>query len=46
MYSKDKIVYQITNGKPPMPAFKGRLKADQIAGLADYVLNQADNGWQ
>ena len=46
MYSKDKIVYQITNGKPPMPAFKGRLKADQIAGLADYVLYQADNGWQ
>ncbi|NEQ06972.1 MAG: c-type cytochrome [Moorea sp. SIO4E2] len=46
MYSKDKIVYQITNGKPPMPAFKGRLKADQIAALADYVLYQADNGWQ
>ncbi|NEO79717.1 MAG: c-type cytochrome [Moorea sp. SIO4G3] len=45
MYSKDKIVYQITNGKPPMPAFKGRIPADQIAALADYVLYQADNGW-
>ena len=46
MYSKEKIVYQITNGKPPMPAFKGRIPADQIAALADYVLYQADNGWQ
>ncbi|OLT59272.1 hypothetical protein BJP37_09685 [Moorena bouillonii PNG] len=46
MYSKDKIVYQITNGKPPMPAFKGRLKPDVITALADYVLYQADNGWQ
>ncbi|NEO42450.1 MAG: c-type cytochrome [Moorea sp. SIOASIH] len=45
MYSKDKIVYQITNGKPPMPAFKGKLKEEQIAALADYVLYQADNGW-
>ncbi len=45
MYSKDAIVYQITNGKNAMPRFGGRLKPEQIEALAEYVLEQADLGW-
>lgn len=45
MYSKEKIVYQVTNGKNAMPAFRGRLKPDQIDAVADYVLEQAELGW-
>lgn len=45
MYSKEAIVYQVTNGKNAMPAFRGRLKPDQIDAVADYVLEQADLGW-
>ncbi|NEP09258.1 MAG: c-type cytochrome [Symploca sp. SIO1A3] len=44
-YSLDKIVYQITNGKDPMPGFKGHLKPDQIEDVATYVLEQAEKGW-
>jgi cytochrome c6 len=29
-----------------MPAFKGRLKAEQIENVAAYVLQQADKGWK
>ncbi|MEL6778077.1 MAG: c-type cytochrome [Cyanobacteria bacterium J06597_16] len=39
------IVYQVTNGKNAMPAFGGRLTADQIEDVAAYVNNQAENGW-
>ena len=46
MYSAEAIVYQVTNGKGAMPAFKGRLKAEQIENVAAYVLQQADNGWK
>jgi cytochrome c6 len=46
MYTAEAIVYQVTNGKGAMPAFKGRLKAEQIENVAAYVLQQADNGWK
>ena len=46
MYDIDKIKTQVTNGKMAMPAFGGRLTADQIENVATYVLSQADNGWQ
>ncbi len=45
MYSKEKIVYQVTNGKNAMPAFGKRLSPEQIESLAEYVLAQADAGW-
>ncbi len=41
----EKIVYQVTNGKAAMPAFKGRLTAEQIENVATYVLSQAEAGW-
>ena len=43
--SLEAIVYQVTNGKAPMPAFGGRLTDDQIKEVATYVLSQADAGW-
>lgn len=45
MNSAEKIVYQVTNGKNAMPAFKGRLTDDQIASVAEYVLQQSETGW-
>ncbi|MBV6623934.1 MAG: c-type cytochrome [Rivularia sp. (in: Bacteria)] len=45
MYSKEAIVYQVTNGKNAMPAFGKRLSSEQIESLAEYVLAQADKGW-
>ncbi|WGV23524.1 cytochrome c6 PetJ [Halotia branconii] len=45
MYSAEAIIAQVTNGKNAMPAFKGRLKPDQIADVAAYVIEQADKGW-
>jgi mono/diheme cytochrome c family protein len=27
----------VTNGKPPMPSFKGQLSADEIEAVAQYV---------
>ncbi|MEM8502158.1 MAG: c-type cytochrome [Cyanobacteria bacterium P01_D01_bin.1] len=39
------IVYQVTNGKNAMPAFGGRLTADQIEDVAAYVNDQAESGW-
>jgi cytochrome c6 len=47
-YGKDTveaIVAQVTNGKNAMPAFKGRLSADQIESVAMYVLEKSDKGW-
>lgn len=46
MNSADKIIYQVTNGKLAMPAFKGRLKDEEIESVAAYVLEQAENGWK
>jgi cytochrome c6 len=45
MYSAEAIIAQVTNGKNAMPAFKGRLKPQQIEDAAAYVLSQADKGW-
>ncbi|MCG9890129.1 MAG: c-type cytochrome [Thermosynechococcaceae cyanobacterium MS004] len=45
MYSAEAITTQVTNGKNAMPAFGGRLGADDIANVAAYVLSQADKGW-
>jgi cytochrome c6 len=39
------IIYQVTNGKNAMPAFSGRLTAEQIEAVAAYVNDQAENGW-
>jgi cytochrome c6 len=35
----------VTNGKGAMPAFQGRLSAQDIADVAAYVLSQAEKGW-
>jgi len=40
IWSKDAIIYQITNGKNGMPAFGGRLTKDEISEIASYVLMQ------
>ncbi|TVP57922.1 MAG: cytochrome C6 [Nodularia sp. (in: Bacteria)] len=45
LYSAEAIISQVTNGKNAMPAFKGRLKSEQIENVAAYVLEQADKGW-
>ena len=45
MYSVEAITTQVTNGKGAMPSFKGRLKSEQIADVASYVLSQADQDW-
>lgn len=45
MNSADAIIYQVTNGKMAMPAFRGRLSEDQIESVAAYVLSQAEKGW-
>ena len=39
------IKYQVTNGKAAMPAFTGRLTAEQIEDVATYVLAQSEKGW-
>ncbi|KOP26614.1 cytochrome C6 [Hapalosiphon sp. MRB220] len=46
MYSAEAIIAQVTNGKNAMPAFKARLKPEQIENVAAYVLEQADKGWK
>ncbi|BAT51578.1 cytochrome c6 [Nostoc sp. NIES-3756] len=46
MYSAQAIITQVTNGKNAMPAFKGRLKSEQIEDVAAYVLEQADKDWK
>ena len=45
MFSAEAIITQVTNGKNAMPAFRGRLKPDQIENVAAYVLEQAEAGW-
>lgn len=46
MYDIEKIKYQVIHGKAAMPAFGGRLTAEQIEDVAAYVLAQADKGWK
>ena len=41
----DAIIYQVTNGKNAMPAFRARLKPDQIENVAAYVKAQSESGW-
>ena len=45
MDSKEAIVYQVTNGKRAMPAYRNRLNSSQIEAVAEYVLSQAEKGW-
>jgi cytochrome c6 len=46
MNSLEAIQTQIYNGKSAMPAFGGRLTDEEITAVAQYVLQQAENGWQ
>ena len=45
MNSLEAIKNQVINGKTAMPAFKGRLKPEQIEDVAAYVLEQSQKGW-
>ncbi len=45
MDSAEAIIAQVTNGKAVMPAFKSKLKPEEIEAVAAYVLAQADKGW-
>jgi cytochrome c6 len=45
MNSAEAIITQVTKGKGAMPAFGGRLNAEQIENVAAYVLEQAEKGW-
>jgi mono/diheme cytochrome c family protein len=40
---RDSFLTVITNGRSGMPAFGDRLTADQIAALADFLLEQQGN---
>jgi cytochrome c6 len=43
--SADAIATQVTNGNGAMPAFGGRLSADDIQNVAAYVLEKSAAGW-
>ncbi|CCP38048.1 cytochrome c553 (plastid) [Chondrus crispus] len=45
MNSISAITKQVNNGKNSMPAFGGRLADDEIENVANYVLNQSEQGW-
>ncbi|MGL5925063.1 cytochrome c6 PetJ [Chroococcidiopsis sp.] len=45
MNSLEAIINQVTNGKNAMPAFKGKLNAQQIEDVASYVLEKSEKGW-
>jgi cytochrome c6 len=45
MASIEAIKTQVTNGKSAMPAFLGRLTADEIDDVAAYVLDKSEKGW-
>ena len=46
MDSAEAIIAQVTNGKNAMPAFKGRLKEEDIKAVAAYVLDQSAKDWK
>lgn len=46
MYSQAAIEEIVTYGKNNMTAFEDRLSQDEIATVAAYVLQQAENGWK
>ena len=35
--SYDKVIERVTNGKPPMPSFRGKLSASEIQAVARFV---------
>ncbi|NJL65163.1 MAG: c-type cytochrome [Methylacidiphilales bacterium] len=39
------IIYQVTNGKNAMPAFKNKLTEPDILEVATFVFQQAEQGW-
>ena len=45
MNSVTAITTQVKNGKNAMPAFGGRLTDEDIDNVANYVLNQSEQGW-
>lgn len=45
MNSVDAIKKQVTNGNGAMPAFGGKLSADDIEDVANYVLSKSEAGW-
>ncbi|MEL6779181.1 MAG: c-type cytochrome [Cyanobacteria bacterium J06597_16] len=45
MNDVSKIITQVTNGKNAMPSFQGRLTDDEIATVAQYVLDTSEAGW-
>ena len=44
--SQAAIIHQVQNGKNAMPAFKDKLTEAEIAEVAAYVFQQAEQGWQ
>ncbi len=45
MNSLEAIQTQVYDGKSAMPAFGGRLTDEEIAAVAQYVLQQSETGW-
>lgn len=43
--SIEAIIYQVTNGKNAMPAFKDKLTAEEILIVSAYVFEKAEKGW-
>lgn len=43
--SIEAIIHQVQNGKNAMPAFKGKLSAEEILEVAAYVFQNAEQGW-
>jgi cytochrome c6 len=39
------IIHQVQNGKGAMPAFKNKLKEQEILEVAAYVFQQSEEGW-
>jgi len=39
------IIHQVHNGKNAMPAFKDKLSYEEILQVADYVFQNAEQGW-
>jgi cytochrome c6 len=43
--SVDAVKKLVSEGKAPMPAFKGTLDDTQIADVAAFVIEKANSGW-
>ena len=46
MDSLEAIQNIVTNGKNNMSAYQGKLTAEEIQNVANYVLEQADKNWK